>query len=692
MIKKIKDKMFYYAVERNPHILQEYQQYRWNNEELHRKHRLKSWLYLGNLNFKHRLLKIPSEVTLHKLPEKRVRLPYLQGAESNLLKRKPPHIFARDLLSYDVISFDIFDTLVLRPLDDPRALFMILGEKHNYLDFSNIRINAEVQARDNAAVLKGNREVTIFDIYEIIEKRTGINKDYGVQIELETEIDLCFANPYMLRVFNILRAQGKRIIATSDMYLHESMIRKILNKCGYIGFEEVFVSCDYNCSKRDTNLYKIALKKIGDFNKVVHIGDNYVPDIESAQKVGIDAIYYKNVNDAGRQYRTEGMSDLVGSAYAGIVNAHLHNGIKEYDPYYEYGFIYGGLYVFGYCNWIHEYVKKNKVDKVLFLSRDGDIYQKVFNNLFNDVPNEYVFWSRIANTKYTADVNRDDFLTRMITHKAINVIDITVEDLLKSLNLSTLEKRLLDFGLRKEEIINKGNVKQLENLLIENWDVVIERYMGENEVLEDYFINVIGESKKVAVIDVGWLGTGAMGIKHLVEEKWKMNCEVKSLVAASASWSRAANINELMKNQTETYMFSRFYNRELFDSHLNTNKNTNNVYFELFTQACYPSFAGFDVNSNFEFDIPEVENYDVIKKIHQGIMDFSTMYNEFFENHSYMYNIPGYDAYLPFRMVTRNVEFFRRFFSETAFSRGVGADYTNQRTETIGDILNKVNL
>ena len=70
------------------------------------------------------------------------------------------------------------------------------------------------------------------------------------------------------------------------------------------------------------------------------------------------------------------MSLMVGAAYRGIVNNHMYCGNNSYSMEYEYGYIYGGLFVLGYCTFIHDYYKKNGIDKILFLSRDGDIINR----------------------------------------------------------------------------------------------------------------------------------------------------------------------------------------------------------------------------------------------------------------------------------------------------------------------------
>jgi len=696
-IKKLKDKLYYYFVTKNSLIAGEYEWYVDNHLDEHKNNRLSSWFLLIKLNLHYRILR--KNTTLIKKDKEKASvnsktrlpypLPYSQGPESQLLNRIDPIYFVKGLLKYNVISFDIFDTLILRPFAKPSDLFMFVGKKLQCLEFVKIRVEAEKKAREIAFLQKGSYEVNIFDIYSLIERRTGINKEYGARIEFETELEFCFANPYMERVFKLLKNQGKTIIAVSDMYLPHDMLLKLLNKCGYDTIDKVFVSCEHNCSKGSGGLYKVVLREYQN-SRLIHIGDNYDSDVKSAERSNIPSMYYKNVHEAGNPYRADGMSELIGSAYAGVVNTYLHNGINKLSPHYEFGFVYGGLYVLGFCNWIYKKAKKENIDKVIFLARDGDIYQRVFNMLYDDMANEYFYWSRIANNKYTLNVNRDDFLTRMVYHKALNPTPITISELLNSLSLTHLISRLNNFKLSENTLIVRENVKMIEDFFIENWSDVQKAYTMQQFHVSQYIKSIIGCSKKVAVIDVGWLGSGPLGIKYLIEKELNLDCKVYCWMAACRYPS--ANINELMNEEIEAYIFSRMMNRNLYDVHCNTNNGTNNIYFELFTQACYPSFAGFDDDGNFLFDIPEVENYECIKEIHRGIIDFVKQYIERFHDYDYMMNISGYDAYLPYRLLIRDLSFFRNHFSMFRYNRSVISDYTHQRMDTIEEVMKNAGL
>ncbi len=691
---KLKTKLRYLFVERNKFILKEFSDYV-NHTPGNHKMQPYAWWLLLRLNFKYRILrcKMPESYRKQIARTGTSKLPYLEGAESSLHNKLLPFRFAAKLLKNDVISFDIFDTLLLRPFARPTDLFYILEEKLHTTGFVDIRKKAEREARDMALLQKGNHEVTIFDIYELIEQKTGIPKDVGVKVEFETEMEFCFPNPYMQVVYRSLLSQGKKMVATSDMYLPEDMIRQLLDKCGYTGIEEIFVSCDNNCNKRNKGLFYLMIKKVGKKNKIIHIGDNGQTDIKAAQEVGLDAQHYKNVHLAGNQYRADGMSELTFATYAGIVNTTLHNGLDTYSPAWEFGFIYGGLYILGFCNWLHQKAVQNNIDKILFLSRDGSIYKRVFDYLFDDVPNEYMLWSRIVHIRLNADINRIDFINRMVRHKSTSVVQVSIGQMLHFLDLDRLAAYLPAYSLSELMIINPENAKLLEKVFYDHYDEVANNWNDESEKLREIVKEAVGDAKRVAIVDVGWLASGPMAIKDMMHRKWNMDCDVFCYIAGSLNYSDPAlPLTNLMKGDVEAYLFSRSYNRNLYDTHVKTNKRTNCIYFELFTQAEHPSFYGVGKDGSYIFDVPEVENYQNVHEIHDGIFAFCKQYTEVFAKYPYLFNITGYDAYLPYRMIIRNLDFIKKNFGAMSFSRTVGGDSETQSLETIEQILSKYKL
>lgn len=613
---------------------------------------------------------------------------YIEGAESCYRPMMEAMNMAKGLMRYETISFDIFDTLIFRPFSKPSDLFILVGTKLDIMDFCQIRIDAEQEARKKAELMRGNSEVTIYDIYEIVERKTGISKETGVAAEFQTELDLCFENPYMKRVFDIVKYQGKTIIVCSDMYYPSDMLKVLLSKCGYDGYVDLYVSCEYNCTKRNGGLFEIIKNK---YSELVHIGDNNISDIEMAFKAGIPNIKYQNVNEKGEKFRAENMSHLVGSAYRGIVNAHLHNGTNKYTPYYEMGFVYAGIYVFGFCQWIHKIAKNAGIDKILFLAREGDIYKKVFDMSFSDVQTAYTLWSRVPVVKTTVKKNRYPYLLQLVHHKANAIYKSKITTLFKKIGIGELLKYLGEYRISDDEYLTPNNEKVIEKLMVDHWDEICDGYENEFKKIRRYLQSLIGESHNIAVVDVGWSGNNVLQIKYLVEEVFKMDCKVTCLLAATREVNSTYMAGMMQDEQVDTYIFSNMYNKFLHDFHQNTNKKLNSFFFEIMTQSTTPTFLGFE-NNGFLFDIPEIENYQHDKEIHEGILDFAKIYKKTFEKYPYMYNICGNDAYMPFRMLVSDLGFLKKYFSEFVFGRDLFATQEKAVMETVGEVIEKAGL
>ena len=326
-----------------------------------------SWIYLLWLNFAYYVLfchflgvkpdaeyyeskSIPADISESELARKSGPMPV-----SELIRK---------LSGYDVISFDVFDTLIFRPFSEPADLFYFVGEIMGIPDFKNLRICAENRAREIVHKTSEGYEVTLEQIWEELERETGLSAKEGIRIETETEEKLCFANPYMLEVWKELIKAGKKLIIVSDMYLPADTIKGILEKNGFTGAERIYISNEYGINKYEGRLYakvKEDIHKDIPNARIIHVGDNPRSDHKMAIKNGFESVLYPNVNRMQLSYRPYDMSSIVGSAYRGIVNSHIYNGLKTFSMEYEYGFIYGGLFVLGYCKFIHDYYVNEKV-------------------------------------------------------------------------------------------------------------------------------------------------------------------------------------------------------------------------------------------------------------------------------------------------------------------------------------------
>lgn len=175
-----------------------------------------------------------------------------------------------------IISFDVFDTLILRKTKSSREAFTQINDG---TCFSVKRIFAEKKARKCSK----KEDVTLSDIYKFLP-------DYDENKEIEKEIEVCYANPKAMQVYNNLRKMGEKIVIVSDMYLSCETICTILKNAGYnIDDVPVYVSSEYGKTKHTGNLFKIVLKDYPG-QKIIHVGDNVVSDYLSPMLLGIKAI------------------------------------------------------------------------------------------------------------------------------------------------------------------------------------------------------------------------------------------------------------------------------------------------------------------------------------------------------------------------------------------------------------------
>lgn len=500
-----KDRLYYVFVEKNSLISNEYISYVNARLEEHQSQRWRHWLVLIRLNWHYRIRRATTPLLIKNTgTAAKAKAPYMDGPESTKGNRQDPYHFAAGLMKYDVISFDIFDTLVLRKLDNPEDLFMLVGEKLNIFGFYGIRKKCEAEVRQHKRATYQNNEVTLEEIYERVAYYTGINATQGSEIEFDIELDMCFANPYMYEVFQILKSAGKHIYATSNMYIPKEKMRVLLAKCGYEGFEDILVSCDYHCGKGNGALFRVLQSKVKSDNTIVHIGDNVGADIKGAQAAGIDAKYYMACRNLGDPHRGAGMSPLIGSAYRGVINTRLHNGMETFSEFWEYGYIYGGLIVLGYVNWLHEQAVQNGITKILFLSRDGFILKKVFDALFDDISSEYVFWSRISALRNVCDSERNPFLERIIGERCGS--GDTIRTAFEVAGIENLLDQLEENGLSPDMPLLAENKAFIIDFLVSHWDLVKKELEVHQKSTSAYLQELVGNEDRISIVDIGWSG------------------------------------------------------------------------------------------------------------------------------------------------------------------------------------------
>ena len=167
-------------------------------------------------------------------------------------------------------SIDVFDTAIFRDVYEPRDIFKLIENKVGK-DFYKKRVEAE----NKASALR------FYTLSEIYRRMIG----FDPQLEINTEMEHIYPN---LEILNMYKKNPKNYVFISDMYLPSTIIKKMLEKCGYEN-PRVFVSCEEKCNKGSGVLFENVQRKVGKITR--HYGDNYRSDIEGCVKQGIEPVF-----------------------------------------------------------------------------------------------------------------------------------------------------------------------------------------------------------------------------------------------------------------------------------------------------------------------------------------------------------------------------------------------------------------
>lgn len=478
-------------------------------------------------------------------------------AGHNLKTTSPTHSaeLAEQIRKHDIISFDIFDTLLLRPFMHPTDLFEYLNSHAKQiahdpsLDFAAIRKQSERIAFSHA-LERGDGEITISEIYQVLSEEFSISEDVCrnmMELEIRTEKKFLYRRESGYNAFLEAKNQGKKIIITSDMYLDESILDDMLNQNGYNGYMKIYVSSKYKTKKRRGWLYQHI---IDDFKippeKILHVGDNIDADIIDAKKAGLHACHmpapiHKFREDPKGIYaslwaRDEQRHSPSWKVILSILGNHLYD--NPYMPHRK-GTLFDGIaerlgysgfgpLLLGFAKWLCEQSISHNIDRLYFLSRDGKIMKDAYDcisSLYLDAPmSHYLYCSRravnlakIQNLSDIMDLLHVDFATNttlghLLVHRfGVNSINIPEE---------VFEK----YNLSRDRRLNKGDLPLLHHFFREISPLIIKKAKAERTEYMSYLdeMNIYSEGN-VAVVDIGYNGTMQESLYILGDKKKKID-------------------------------------------------------------------------------------------------------------------------------------------------------------------------
>ena len=384
----------------------------------------------------------------------------------------------------DIVSFDLFDTLVMRQTmfstDVLELVDYELRKKGIMIpQFKEKRLSCEKE-------LSGYTVPALMEIYSYMKSIYKIAEmDPLKTAELEWEIDCKLIVPRK-EVCNLIPASerlGKKVYIVSDSYYTKHQLIKMLDRFGVKGYSDLLVSCEYHTGKAQ-GLFEKLKEKAGS-QSCIHIGDDEFADIECAEKNGIDSCCLHSGTDLLEVFGYMGMWDKIETLSdrirTGMFTAKIFNSPFQFednenricvDNAYDVGYLFFAPVISDFVIWLQEKIYEYGLQNVLFCSRDGYLIKKMYDELPGHVFSVYFLTSRTAALRAGIE-NTDDIIyaeqmkfSGSLQEQLEERFGIFVdwEDTIQQNSLLNYSKMLLDKAVKCREgyknYINRLNIQE----------------------------------------------------------------------------------------------------------------------------------------------------------------------------------------------------------------------------------------
>lgn len=626
----------------------------------------------------------------------------------------------------DIVSFDMFDTLVFRPFYQSSDLFDLLDKEFIKLSGANSVIKFSKIRKDTEAILRkenflnGVEEVRIDDIYKHIQKFYSVPNSVIKKIQfLEEKLELkfCYKRQTGYELYKLAKFLNKRVVVITDMYLKRETIDAILKNNDY-DFDEVYLSSELLKTKNNGSLFKYVKAK--EKKELLHIGDSLHSDIQMAKKNNIVAAYLPraidvfmgntdiNTNRCGKLYEEFDMYNINVNAYlkisgvrsslALIANKYFDNPFKTFiekskfnsDPFFI-GYYSLGMHLFALSKWILSDSGTKGYDSISFMSRDGYLPFKAskllqqHTNINKSAILNYIFISRKAvipllfSSRNSINIFQTYIDYELITPmKLYDILKCVLKDFDEKKVKKIFEKNNIDFTCfkTKDEFFNCLSI--IYNNFFDE-----RKYSDYFKLVKTYFKeNFIGAA---ATFDIGYSGKPEALISYMLEKP------------ISTYFFHITSSEAYSNSYLSSYELNTFY--DFMPTLTGTVR-------ELFYSDTVPSCIGYTRKNNQIvpiFDLPEKYTYfnkKIIEVIQNSALEFVRDYSIIFSDYIDYFDLNRFYMSIPFEYFNHYIQdadrhIFKDLFFEsnindsklfTDYIDGILEDYryfNEKRVETV---------
>lgn len=314
----------------------------------------------------------------------------------------------REINKSDVVSFDLFDTLVMRNIcsvmDLIRVVEIRLKEKGVVIsEFYGKRIMAEKQLSQGYAP-------NLKEIYEKVlseSENITLTAEELSEIEFETDFSMLSGRKEMIALVKKCIELNKKVYITTDCYYEKYKVEQILKKISIESVDGILVSSEYGTAKTGRLFEYLLIEE--DTKKILHIGDDAFSDIECAKLYGINTFKIYSGEElldcVGGLGIIKHITNLSDSMKVGMFVANIFNNPFQFENIEksicvfsseDIGYLFFAPIIMDFTFWFGEQVKKKDLKNIWFCSRDGYLIKKLFEYIYPCMKSEYFLISRIS--------------------------------------------------------------------------------------------------------------------------------------------------------------------------------------------------------------------------------------------------------------------------------------------------------
>ncbi|MEO1057412.1 MAG: HAD hydrolase-like protein [Actinomycetota bacterium] len=432
----------------------------------------------------------------------------------------------------ELLTSDVFDTLLWRDAASPHDLFVVLGgdlvdarlvpDHVSPEDVLDARIHAERRARTAARRDHGVGECTIEEIWQRmpaawIERIGGVADGVTAEIEMEQR-HLRPIEP-AIELLQHAHDAGVSVALVSDTYFSREQLLALF---AGLGIElpplfDVVVSSEHRDNKAGKLLAHALEHHRIDPRRVLHIGDNPHADAAAAHDagthfVGLDIPHSERIGPA-MPHALASFSAIHGTdAGASALSRELllmEGGARAAGggptATYEFGVTVGGPLLTGFADWITARTTDLGVGKVHYLLREGGFISDVVAALRPDAPRAaHVHASRWVMGRAAVIEGTSDELVRALIRRAAFRPDHVTEafDVDRATVTRVIGDGLLSDADFLPAIEAMANDEQLRTAIVASSAALRARVMRYLQRALD-----ADDHNRIVVCDIGWGGT-----------------------------------------------------------------------------------------------------------------------------------------------------------------------------------------